>query len=253
MSTTIFPTSLFDFDFTADEKPIGKDYDSIDTLLARRKWLGERLSPAPDTNPLAPRTNDLEELSERLSHLRTLAERALDEERMGAYFRLLDSIEAYEPTASAEPKARPADYGIPEVKLTYANDCRKNPQIKSSYDIEKYLRESYDKGEIGFREIFKVAYLNSQNKILGIQTVGVGGLAMCPADVRVIFTGALLAHATGIVVCHNHPSGNLKTSAQDDNLTKRIKEAGKLLEIPLLDHIVLAPEGFFSYHDNGRL
>ncbi len=253
MNTTTFPTSLFDFDFSAEELPIGKDYDSAEELLTLRKRHAERLSPTPTDNPLAPRTEDPEELQERLGALRDMAERALQEERMQAYFRLLDSIDAYEACTVAEPKPRPSNYGIPEVKLTYINDTQNAPQVKDSHSMAEHLRATYDKGEIGYREFFKVAYLNRQNKLLGVQTVGMGGLDMCPVDVRVIFTGALLARASSIILCHNHPSGTLKTSLQDDNLTKHIKDAGKLLSIPLLDHVILTSDGYYSYADNGKI
>lgn len=253
MNTTTFPTSLFDFDFTAEELPIGKDYDSAEELLALRKRHAERLSPTPTDNPLAPRTEDPEELQERLSALRDMAERALHEERMQAYFRLLDSIDAYEACIVAEPKPRPSNHGIPEVKLTYINDIENKPKISGSKDSADYFRATFDKGEIGYREFFKVGYLNRQNKLLGVQTVSVGGLDSCLIDKRVIFTGALLAGATSIIICHNHPSGNLLSSPQDDKITRDIKEAGKLLSIPLLDHIILTPHCYYSYADNGKI
>lgn len=86
-----------------------------------------------------------------------------------------------------------------------------------------------------------------------MQTVSVGGLDSCLIDKRVIFTGALLAGATSIIICHNHPSGNLLSSPQDDKITRDIKEAGKLLSIPLLDHIILTPHYYYSYADNGKI
>lgn len=253
MTTTKFPTSLFDFDFSAEEMPIGKDYDSAEELIARRKRHAERLSPTLPSNPLAPRTEDPEELRERLTALRAMADKALQAERMQVYFRILDSIDAYEACSVAEPAARPSAYGIPEVKLTYVHDSANKPKITTSTASAKCLRETFDKGEIGYREFFKVAYLNRQNKLLGVQTVGMGGLSMCPADVRVIFTGALLAGASSVILCHNHPSGNGMPSPQDDKLTREIKNAGKLLNIPVLDHIILTPDSYYSYNDEGKL
>src|SRR5690606_29882544 len=86
-------------------------------------------------------------------------------------------------------------------------------------------------------------YLNRANKVLGVLQIGIGGVAGVVADPKVIFQGALKAHASGIILAHNHPSGNSTASQADIDLTKKVKEAGKLLEIILLDHLILLPGG----------
>ena len=72
-------------------------------------------------------------------------------------------------------------------------------------------------------------------------------------DIKVVFQTALKSNASSILLCHNHPSGNLKPSEQDIKITKSIKEAGKLMEIALLDHLIITDEGFFSFADEGMM
>lgn len=245
-----FPTSLFDFDFSDCEAATGRDFpDNLEyeAMLMRAYRATHRDEPS-----LAPRSEDPEELSERLTALRRLADRAFSENRMGAYFRLLDSIEAY-PACVCE--STPSMYGIPEVKLSYVSDpgLKSRPKILSSSALSDAFRASFGDGEIEFCEQFKVAYLDRSNRVLGICTVGKGGLSCCPVDLRVLYTGALLAHACQIALCHNHPSGNLNSSPEDDALTRKIMDAGKVLQILVIDHIILSDDGYMSYRDCGKI
>ena len=90
-------------------------------------------------------------------------------------------------------------------------------------------------------------------KVLVIYEVSTGAITGTVADPRVIFAAALKANATAIIISHNHPSGNLKPSRQDEDLTQKIKYAGEFLEIKLLDHVVVTNEGYFSFSDEGLL
>lgn len=147
------------------------------------------------------------------------------------------------------------EYKIPQIKLTYCSDVKPSEMAKimSSESSADIFRESFEEGEIEFREHFKVMYLNRANKVIGVHTLSIGGMSHTVADVKILFSGALLAKASSIIVCHNHPSGNLKPSPQDDNLTRRIADGAKILDIRLLDHIILTDEGYYSYQDEGRL
>ncbi len=80
-----------------------------------------------------------------------------------------------------------------------------------------------------------------------------GGTGETTADLRIILKAAINALASGIILCHNHPSGNTRPSAQDDTLTRQLEKAARLLEIKLLDHIILSDGAYFSYADEGRL
>lgn len=238
--------SLFDFDFSAERA-------QLSTPAVKAKSLGDMLSeiPADGFYPeFEDDYNDWRESAERRDRLEAMAMDALDQNRMDVYFRILDSLEQYAPTAS-EP--RPSAYGIPEVKLTYSREAKPTATARSSAESAEIFRKSYEPGEIDYRETFKVLYLDRDLRALGVQTVAAGGLDSVAVDVRVIFTGALLARAGSIIVCHNHPSGTLQPSVQDDTLTKRIKDCGELLNIKLLDHIILTDESYYSYKDEYRM
>ena len=95
--------------------------------------------------------------------------------------------------------------------------------------------------------------MNRANKVLGVYKVSSGGVTGTVADPKQIFTAALKANACAIVLSHNHPSGNLKPSRQDEQLTSKIKEAGSFLDIKVLDHIIVTSEAYYSFADEGLL
>ena len=96
--------------------------------------------------------------------------------------------------------------------------------------------------------------MNRSNAVLGILSVSKGGISGTVTDIRLIFQGALKTNASGIIVCHNHPSGNAFPSESDRKITQKIKEAGNLLDIQLLDHIIILPvEGYYSFADDGSI
>ncbi len=143
---------------------------------------------------------------------------------------------------------------VSEIQLKY------QPQpltetINEAKDIHKLLiNRVFDADTIGYKETFKVLLLNNANKIIGYTTISDGGLTSTIVDVRMILQTALVSNATSIILTHNHPSGNLKPSGQDDSLTKKIKSACELMDIQLLDHIIVTPYGsFYSYCNEGRL
>jgi DNA repair protein RadC len=96
-------------------------------------------------------------------------------------------------------------------------------------------------------------FTNRANKVLGIFELSTGGVSGTVADPKLIFAAALKVAASGLILSHNHPSGNLQPSQADIDLTRKIKEAGKLLEIQLLDHIILTTEGYYSFADEGLI
>ena len=89
--------------------------------------------------------------------------------------------------------------------------------------------------------------------MIAYNTVSEGGLTETSVDVRLILQGALLTNATQIILAHNHPSGNLKPSSQDDMLTKRVQKACEIMRVGFTDHLILSPEGYYSYRDEGRI
>ncbi len=123
-------------------------------------------------------------------------------------------------------------------------------QISNSKDIFEVLQPYLS--DLSTEEFWAV-FLNHQNKILYKTCLFRGGIASSVADVRVIFKMALEHFSTRIIVAHNHPAGSLKPSQEDINITKKINEAGKLLEIELLDHIIIAQNKFYSFKEEGIL
>jgi len=95
--------------------------------------------------------------------------------------------------------------------------------------------------------------LNRRNRVLGLVNISSGGFSGTVADPKVIFTSALKACASGIILCHNHPSGELDPSSEDLALTRRLKEAGKLLDLQILDHLIISQHGYYSFGDDGIL
>ena len=111
----------------------------------------------------------------------------------------------------------------------------------------------YEKlGERPTEEIH-VILLDNRLQIIEIRCIGKGGLNETPADIRVILRHALTAGASAIALGHNHPSGNVTPSKQDDNLTKQLQEAAKLMNIRLIDHIIVGENTYYSYSDEGRI
>ena len=142
---------------------------------------------------------------------------------------------------------------VAEVELIYKSKVKpsERPQIKCSSDGYHLLLQTWDENKIEFVEQFKVMLLNRSNKVLGIYELSTGGVTGTVADVKLIFIAALKANACNIIISHNHPSGNLKPSRADEELTIKIKEAGKFLDIHLQDHIIVTKESYLSFADEG--
>ena len=98
-----------------------------------------------------------------------------------------------------------------------------------------------------------VALLNPAHRVVRVARISQGGVNNTLADIRLILKAAIDALASGIILCHNHPSGNLQPSRHDDQLTERVQKAAKLMDIALLDNIILADNRYYSYMDEGRL
>jgi DNA repair protein RadC len=145
---------------------------------------------------------------------------------------------------------------IAEVRLVYKTKIKPSERlkIKSSKDAYEIFIENWDPDSIEHREEFQLLLLNRSNSVLGIFPVSKGGLSGTVTDVRLIYQAAIKANASGIIVCHNHPSGNLNPSESDTKITQKIKEAGNLMDIQLLDHLILTMDGsYYSFADNGLL
>lgn len=124
--------------------------------------------------------------------------------------------------------------------------------IVTSKNAEVHFKEVWS-DKIQYVEESYIMLLNRANKPLGFSKISIGGTTGTVVDTKIIFQTALKANANSLILCHNHPSGNLKPSDADVKITKAIKEAGKIMEIPLIDHLIITAEGYYSFADEGML
>ncbi|MEP6582719.1 MAG: DNA repair protein RadC [Ginsengibacter sp.] len=122
--------------------------------------------------------------------------------------------------------------------------------VRSSNELADYLKATLKDYS---HEVFAVAFLNKSNKINHFEILSKGGMSSTVVDPRILFKKALEVEATSLVLCHNHPSGSLKPSRVDEELTTKLKEAGKYLEISVIDHLIVSDEGYFSFADEGLI
>ncbi len=120
--------------------------------------------------------------------------------------------------------------------------------VRSSQELAEYLRISFK--DFNY-EVFAVVFLNRANKIKHFEIVSRGGITGTVADPRLILKKAIEEEATSIVLSHNHPSGSLKPSRADEEITQKIKQAAKYFDINVLDHIIVSDEGYYSFADEG--
>jgi len=122
--------------------------------------------------------------------------------------------------------------------------------ISNSKDVASYLRPLI--GDL-LHEEFWALFLSRNNKVLYTKCFGQGGITGTVIDVRVVLKMAIEKNAVSLIFAHNHPSGNLEPSEADRKITKQIKEAGAIMDIPLLDHLIITQSGYFSFADEGFL
>jgi DNA repair protein RadC len=138
-------------------------------------------------------------------------------------------------------------------RLVYAS--KKNPyrklKLTNSEDGAKFLKTNWK--NIDFTESFGIVALNSSNQILGFTILTTGSADQVTVDVRGIFQYCFGLNATALILCHNHPSGNLKPSQTDIRITEKIKKASKFLDVALLDHIIITSESHYSFQDESML
>ena len=132
-------------------------------------------------------------------------------------------------------------------RLSEAEDRVDVSSSKDAYDLMKPLLEDLDV------EQFWVIYLNNANKVLAKLNISQGGMTATVVDIRVLLKKALELNSTGLILCHNHPSGTLRASDADSKITEKIKVAAKLMDIQLLDHIIVTDQSYFSFADEGRI
>ena len=141
----------------------------------------------------------------------------------------------------------------PAKRLSYSRKGNSEILVSSSLDAVNVFRQHFDRDEIDYRESFFALYLNQAHKVLGIRKISESGIPSTVVDVRIIMQAALLCNASALILAHNHPSGNLKPSAEDLKITQRIKSASEFLNFKLLDHVILTSTNHLSFADEGHL
>ena len=143
---------------------------------------------------------------------------------------------------------------LAEIEVSYKPKKVIHPIIKTSADAYTQLSKFFPGKTISLQEKFVVGYLNAANRLIGVYEMSRGGITNTIVDLRLLLAVALKTASTGVALAHNHPSGNLKPSNSDREITERVKEACKLFDIKLLDHLILSPnDSYFSFADEGLL
>ena len=129
------------------------------------------------------------------------------------------------------------------VYLLRENDAQEPIQISDAQSAYNLVREELSNSD---REIMLAILLTGQNNLIGVETICIGSVQSCVFSSGEVFKGALLANAVSIILCHNHPGGSLEASQQDIRMTESMTQAGKLLGIMILDHLIVTHKGFIS-------
>jgi len=125
-------------------------------------------------------------------------------------------------------------------------------KITSSQNSADYIRQFYS-DDIEIFESFFILLLNRQNKTIGYAKISQGGVAGTVVDSKIVLKYIVDTLASAVILCHNHPSGNLNPSTQDLEITKKLSQAAKLVDSQVMDHIILTPDSFYSFADNGLI
>lgn len=222
--------------------------DMAEADRPREKLLQKGMSALSDAELLAiliGSGNDKEtavELSRRILHFvqNNLDELGkLDVKKLSSCFKGIGEVKAITIVAALELGRRRA-----------ASEVLVRQKITSSQDIYRYFYPRL--GDLQHEEFWILLLSHSMHIIQGVK-IGQGGLAETTADIKLIMHEAISSLASCLVLCHNHPSGNLQPSIQDDEMTQRVKKASLLLDLRLLDHVIVAHNSYYSYADEDKI
>ena len=159
----------------------------------------------------------------------------------------------YVPRAGALRMTNLFTLDIAEIAISYSTNVKPGDRVKittskTAYEVFAAGWPSYE-----HREYFYIILMNRANKVLGISQISVGGISGTVVDPKLVFQAALKANASSIILGHNHPSGELIPSDADNALTRKLADVGALLDLPVLDHLIMNGETYYSYKDEGKL
>ncbi len=144
------------------------------------------------------------------------------------------------------------EIALATVELYTRKKAKKNSRdkIHSSVDIYRLMHPIMVNQQV--EELWAI-YMNMSSRIVKMKRISVGGISQTIVDIRIVLKEALLCNAVAIAICHNHPSGNVRPSLADDQLTEKLSNACKTMDIRLLDHVIVADDSYYSYSDEGRM
>ncbi len=142
---------------------------------------------------------------------------------------------------------------MPEITLKYKTGNYKKTKISRSLDAFQVLLELYDDDTVDYKETAYALFLNKANNTIGWMKISEGGTSATIIDQKIIFATALKCNASGIILSHNHPSGQLIASDEDRKMTDRIVSIGFILGIEVLDHVIVCRSGYYSMSDEGLM
>lgn len=142
---------------------------------------------------------------------------------------------------------------VSEIQVSYTNHNPDRIKVTNSQILFELIIRQWNRGTIELQEEVKVILLNRTNIVIGIYEMSKGGITGSVVDNRIILAVALKCNATGIVMVHNHPSGNIVPSEQDKIITKKLKSACEIMDITLLDHLIITKDSYYSFSDCGEL
>lgn len=144
------------------------------------------------------------------------------------------------------------EIALATVELYTRKKAKKNSRdkIHSSVDIYRLMHPIMVNQQV--EELWAI-YMNMSSRIVKMKRISVGGISQTIVDIRIVLKEALLCNAVAIAICHNHPSGNVRPSLADDQLTEKLSNACKTMDIRLLDHVIVSDDSYYSYSDEGRM
>ena len=145
------------------------------------------------------------------------------------------------------------NWSVGEIKISYKPLITDHTVITSSYQAYELIKQLWDNEKINLQEQFAALFMNTSKKTIGWKLLNTGTTANCLVDIKLLVSLALHCMCTHIVIVHNHPSGNLKTSDSDETITKTIKDALKLIDVQLMDHLIITENGHYSFSDEGLM
>jgi DNA repair protein RadC len=143
---------------------------------------------------------------------------------------------------------------VSEVEITYKNKVKASDRVKITNFIHAInVLEPFYENYIDYKEVSFAIFLNKANHVLAVSKISEGGLCSTVIDQKILFQYALKVNAQSIIISHNHPSGNKTPSEADKKITNQMVNAGLILEIKILDHLILTNEGYTSFAEEGLI